>query len=517
MTTRIYRGLPDEPFATPSYLTIGNFDGVHRGHQALVESMLAAAHAQDCQAGVLTFDPHPLTVVRPDIPLHYLTAIDERIELLSAHGLDFVVVLPFTRATAATSAADFMRILVERLRLRSLWVGPDFALGRGREGTPERLALLGVDLGYTLHMIAPFQALGGPVHSSRIRGLLSEAGAVGEAAALLGRPYAVWGTVMRGAGRGRLLGYPTANLDVPASRLAPAFGIYACWAWSGARGYPAAVSIGVRPTFDNGAPSVEAYLLDFQGDLYGKELGLSFIRRLRPEQKFAGAEALIAQMDRDVAAARRILAAPPDDADRAHASPAAGVAGQPQALSPVEGRPTVPDAGPGRGVEGQPRALSPVEGPPAAPDAGAAEGVEAPEGSAIAPYWQELPHTADWAVRVHAADLRGLFARAAHVMYTLQDADFRRPITLARHVEAAADNPAELLVSWLNRLLLYQASGREMYTRFEIHDLSAVGLRATVYGYEGSPSHTEVKAATYWNLAVEETDEGWVATITFDV
>jgi riboflavin kinase / FMN adenylyltransferase len=460
MTTRIFHGLPTEPLDRPSYLTIGNFDGVHRGHQALVEGMLAAAHADGCQAGVLTFDPHPLAVLRPEIPLAYLTTREERIDLLSTHGLDFVVVLPFTRATAATTAPDFMRALVDSLRLQALWVGPDFALGRGREGTPDRLAELGTGLGYTVHQIQPFEFLGGPVHSSRIRGLIGRDGAVDQAAVLLGRPYRIAGPVTRGAGRGRKLGYPTANIAVAPGRLVPAFGIYACWAWIEDRGHPAATSIGVRPTFDNGAPSIEAYLLDFDDDLYDEVLGLSFVKRLRPEQKFPSVDALIAQMDRDVDATRRILGDPPDDAGT-----------------------------------------------------GTAKG----NGATAGAYWEEIRHTADWAVRVEATTQRQLFARAGHVMFELQEAEFDRPATLARSIEVQGDDTAELLVAWLNHLLLCQEVWREMYTRFAIHDLSPTGLRATAYGYEGAPSHTEIKAVTYWNLAVTESAAGWTATITFDV
>jgi riboflavin kinase / FMN adenylyltransferase len=450
MTMHIYHGLPADPLEQPCFLSIGNFDGVHRGHQALIESMQQAARAAGCQAGLLTFNPHPLAVVRPGSPLRYLTTMSERIALLQAHGLDFIVVLPFTRETAATSAADFMQALVAGLRLRSLWIGPDFALGRGREGTPARLQELGQAYGYSVELVQPYQVLAGPVHSSRIRAVLREDGAVDIAAQLLGRPYQVWGQVARGAARGRDLGFPTANLTLPADRLVPAFGIYACWAWLGAAGRPAAVSIGVRPTFDNGAPSVEAFLLDHQGDLYGERVGLSFIERLRPELKFPSAEALIAQMAADVEATRRILGNPESDA----------------------------------GEE---------------------------------PGWEEEAHTADWSIRVRGSSQRQLFARAAAAMYSLQDADTKQPVRLAREIAVVAKDPAELLVVWLNALLAQDEIHGEMYTRFAIHDLSAQGLRGIAYGYHGAPSHTEIKAVTYWGLDVAETPTGWTATVTFDV
>lgn len=440
------------------FLTIGNFDGVHRGHQALVAALAEAAHAAGCRAGLLTFDPHPLAVLRPDLPLVSLTSIAERAEFLAALGLDFMLVLPFTHQTAALSADEFMAEVAQHLALRRLWVGPDFALGRGREGNVGRLAAIGAQLGFEVHVVAPFSWQEQPVRSSRIRSLLSEAGAAEEAANLLGRPYALWGQVAEGDRRGRRLGFPTANVVPPSDRLVPANGVYACWAWRGSRGYPAVVNVGVRPTFDDpqrATRSIEAYLFDFTGDLYGQELGLSFVARLRGEQRFPDAAALRAQIEADVAAGRRILANPADHAGDADAS--------------------------------------------------------------IGPFWQELPHTADWAIRVTGSSQRQLFARAAAALYRLQDADPARPITLARIVQAQAEQLADLLVSWLNRLLWAQEVGGEMYTRFEIQAISDRGVLGVAYGYEGAPSHTAVKAVTYHDLAVERTADGWTAQVTFDV
>ncbi len=453
---RTYLGFPEHAFTQPAYLTIGNFDGVHRGHQMLVGRMAAAAHAAGCQAGLVTFDPHPLAILRPEAPLLYLTTATERAELLAAVGLDFVLILPFSRDTAALSAAEFMRRLTRHVPVASLWVGADFALGHDREGDVTRLTELGAELGYALEVVPPFDTHGETVRSSRVRTLLAQEGAVSLAAELLGRPYQVWGTVVQGAQRGRQLGFPTANLSVSAGRLLPAFGVYACWAWREARGYQAVVNVGVRPSFpaatglrDNAQPTVEAYLLDFDGNLYGERLGLSFVHRLRGEQRFAGMGELATQIGRDAQAARRILADPPD-----HASGA----------------------------------------------------------------WQELVHTADWAIRVAAATQQELFATTARAMYALQDADLTQPITLARSISASADAPPELLVAWLNRLLFSQELGGEMYTRFEIHEISATGLCCTAYGYRGTPSHTAIKAVTYYDLDVRpEMTGGWTATVTFDV
>jgi riboflavin kinase/FMN adenylyltransferase len=462
-----YLNFPAHPLASPAFLTIGNFDGVHRGHQMLVSEMVESAHAAGCQAGLLTFDPHPVAVLRPDLALPYLTSPEERADLLAALGLDFVLILPFDRATAALSAAEFMQQIVAHVPLCALWIGPDFALGRGRDGNAARLGEIGRELGYDLRVTPAYDWRGEPVRSSRIRSLLAGEGAVEQAAELLGRPYEVWGEVVHGAERGRTLGFPTANLALPAGRLVPAYGVYACWAWRGETGLPAAVNIGVRPSFDNGHPSVEAYLLDFNDDLYGETLGLSFIRRLRGEQRFTDIHALIAQMGSDVEATRRTLADPPDDA-----------------------RNSMLEAGsrPAR-----------------------AAGVE------TEPFWTELEHTADWAIRVTGESQRQLFARAAAAMFALQGADPWQPAVRARAVNVTAEDAPELLVNWLNRLLLGQELDGVLYTRFEIHEISPVGLRGIAYGYPGAPAHTAIKAVTFYDLDVHEAADGWAATLTFDV
>jgi riboflavin kinase/FMN adenylyltransferase len=451
-----YLDFPQLSLERAAFLTIGNFDGVHRGHQELVRAMIAAAHAVDCLAGLLTFDPHPLAVLRPQTSLAYLSAPEERADVLSALGMDFMLILPFDRAVAALSAEEFMARLTARVPLRALWIGPDFALGRGRGGNAERLAEIGRTAGYQVRVTPTYAWRGEPVRSSRIRGLLAQEGAVDLAADLLGRPYQIWGRVAIGAQRGRRLGFPTANVTPPSGRLLPAYGVYACWAWRGERGYPAVVNVGVRPSFDNGQPSIEAYLLDFAGDLYGEALGLSFIARLRGEMKFGDIAALVAQIGADAEAARRVLAQPPDHSESL-----------------------------GLGAD----------------DA----------------FWTELSHAADWAIRVTAASQRQLFARAAAVMSALQDAEPARPITLARSVQVEAENPPELLVAWLNRLLLGQELDGALYTRFEMHELSATGLRGVAYGYAGAPTHTAIKAVTYYDLSIEETAKGWDATVTFDV
>ncbi|MCB0256696.1 MAG: bifunctional riboflavin kinase/FAD synthetase [Anaerolineae bacterium] len=303
---RTYHDLPDPPFTTPSNLTIGNFDGVHLGHQALIAALIADARAAGRQAGLLTFHPHPAAVLRPDADHQYLTTIDQRLAIFEALGLDYAVVYPFTRATAATPARQFMARLRETLSLATLLVGPDFALGRNREGDVEALRGFGAVDGYTVETIAP-QVLGnGEVRSGRIRGDLSK-GDVESAARQLGRLYLVDGEVVDGAHRGRTIGFPTANLDIPADRLLPANGVYATWSTVAGRRRASVTNIGVRPSFDNGQRTVEAHLLDFSGDLYGQHLVLEFVAHLRPEMRFPGIDALREQIARDVAAARDLL------------------------------------------------------------------------------------------------------------------------------------------------------------------------------------------------------------------
>jgi len=305
---QIFHGLPSEPLARPTLLTIGNFDGVHRGHQALIEEMVKAAGEKACWAGVLTFDPHPLTVLEPERPPAFLTSLEERVELFAAMGLDFVVIYPFTLTTARTPARGFVTALYRRLRLAELWVGPDFALGHQRRGDVAALRALGEELGFILRVVPPFRWGGQPVRSTRIRALLQE-GSVAEAAELMGRPYRLRGRVTPGAGRGRALGFPTVNLVVEPNSVLPGNGVYAGWAEVKGQRYAAAINVGVRPTFESemSRRTVEAYLLDFEGQLYGQVVTLAFIERLRPERPFESAEALMEQIARDVAATRRAL------------------------------------------------------------------------------------------------------------------------------------------------------------------------------------------------------------------
>jgi len=301
--------LPPELAHTDTVLTVGAFDGLHLGHQALIRRSIARARAAPGPraAGLVTFAPHPAAVLYPERAPHVLTTPPAKLDLLRDVDLDLVAVIPFTSQLAATPARVFVQRLCARLNMRELWVGPDFALGSGRQGDLAVLKQLATELGFTVHQIAYVTQDGRRVSSSQIRGLLSE-GQVTAAAALLGRCYGLRGRVVHGAQRGRGIGFPTANLSVCPDCLVPAYGVYATTVTLDGVRYPAATNVGVRPSFDNGKPSIEAHILDFDQDLYGRELELTFVRRLRSELRFPSVQALIDQMHDDVAQTRRVLA-----------------------------------------------------------------------------------------------------------------------------------------------------------------------------------------------------------------
>lgn len=295
-----------------TWLTIGIFDGVHRGHRALLSRLVEGAHAAGCPAVVLSLHPHPAVVLGGQTNFAYLTPPDEKADLLTSLGIEAVITLPFSLALAAESAEEFMRRLAPALGLRHLLIGYDFALGRGREGNAARLAEIGQRLGYTVETFAAVRQGEKIISSSAIRAALT-AGEVAEAAGLLGYPYALRGPIVHGDGRGRHINIPTANLQIPPEKLIPANGIYATWAWVGGERFAAATNIGINPTFtpSRQTVSVETHLLDFSGDLYGQEVRLEFIARLRGEQRFPSVEALLVQIQADIAQTRKILSESP--------------------------------------------------------------------------------------------------------------------------------------------------------------------------------------------------------------
>jgi len=291
-----------------SVLTIGAFDGVHRGHQYLIGQLLQKARQTHRLAGLITFHPHPSAVLSPGNPTRYITTPGEKAALLERLGLDIVAILPFNWEMAQTSARHFIKIVSQQLRMTELWVGSDFALGYGREGTPDVLRALGQEMGFSVETITPVVWKGEIISSTRIRSLLFR-GQVRKATELLGRYPSLAGEVVRGAQRGRCLGFPTANLEVRAERAVPANGIYAVYAVLGEERYQGVANVGVRPSFDNGERTVETYIMDFEADIYGYDLVVEFVQRLRPEKRFTDIKKLIAQIERDIVRARRILAA----------------------------------------------------------------------------------------------------------------------------------------------------------------------------------------------------------------
>ena len=304
---RTIRGLESYPSeAAPAAVALGIFDGVHLGHQAILDTAVRRARAAGIQAVACTFEPHPMDVLQPERAPAPIASLDERLAVIGERGIDVTVVLAFTLELARMEPEAFVKdVLHGRLRTRQVVVGYNHTFGRGARGDARLLEALAPRLGFEATVVPPLLIDGVPVSSSEIRTAL-RAGDVARAARYLGRPYGITGEVVRGAGRGRGLGFPTANVRPERPLLVPA-GVYACRARVGDRNEPAVVNIGVRPTFGETVLAVEAYLLDFSGDLYGSRMTLAFVEHLRGEQKFPDVEALRAQIAADVEHARRVL------------------------------------------------------------------------------------------------------------------------------------------------------------------------------------------------------------------
>jgi len=320
---KTFRALRDAHLDTPTWLTIGNFDGMHLGHQALAERTVARARADGALTGgarsaLLTFDPHPAAVLRPGAELLHLTSPWERLRLAAERGVEIGVIQPFTLEIAALGARDFLLLLREHLHLAGLVVGPDFALGRRREGDLAMLRLLGEELGFAVDVVDAVTWQGRSVRSSAVREAL-QSGDLATANAMLGRTFALTGVVTLGDQRGRTIGVPTANLQPHADAVIPANGVYATRAtlalpdklWS----FVAATNVGTRPTVDGMHRRIEAHLLDFPpaelpDDLYGQMLTVEFVHRLRDEVRFGGLDELMAQIQRDIAATREVMRRP---------------------------------------------------------------------------------------------------------------------------------------------------------------------------------------------------------------
>lgn len=309
---RLLRSLDQLDRARPRTVTVGAFDGLHRGHLVLLRTLVRVAAAAGAVPTVVAFDPHPDAVLR-GAPPALLCDLEERLERLATAGIGETVLEPFDRALAATPAAGFLERLGAGAGLVAVVMTPESAFGRGREGTPETVARIGRELGFRVVPVAPLRSGGASISSGRIRMAIA-AGKLAEARRWLGRPAAVTGLVVAGANRGRSLGFPTANLAFDAPVCLPPDGIYAVGAtWRDASGAPRAAggvaSLGVRPTFGPGERTLEVHLFEIDEPLYGTRLRVEFLRRQRGERRFGDPAALVRQMERDAARARVIVAA----------------------------------------------------------------------------------------------------------------------------------------------------------------------------------------------------------------
>jgi riboflavin kinase/FMN adenylyltransferase len=287
-------------------LTIGVFDGVHLGHRHLISKLKELAGKQGNLSGVITFSQHPQEVLSPKTRLPSLTGLEQRLALLEDEGIDIVIPLPFTPQLANLSPKQFLSLLKEYLKMKGLVVGPDFALGKGRQGDINALRKLGQEMDFSLTVVPPMTIDGETVSSTAIRKALAE-GDIKRAQKLLGRPFRLQGRVGSGDKRGIKLGFPTANLEVEPGQALPVGGVYACRAYINNQSYPAMTNIGTRPTFGGGPRLIEVYLLDYNGDLYGHELAIDIIERLRDEKKFDTPEQLIEQIAEDVKKGKAML------------------------------------------------------------------------------------------------------------------------------------------------------------------------------------------------------------------
>lgn len=291
-------------------VTIGNFDGVHLGHQQLFHTVSQLARQHQGTAVAITFEPHPLQVVCPEKGIKLISNPEQKIELIEQAGVDELLILPFTKELASMAAEEFVdRVLVATLGVKELVVGYDYAFGRGRRGDPEFLKARGVKQGFRVEVIPAFQVCGMVVSSSKVRELVT-AGRMEEVTCLLGRYYQLRGVVQEGKRRGgSILGFPTANLTLNENDLCPKHGVYVTQVIYDGKCYGGVLNIGYNPTFADGKLAAETHIFDFNQDIYGKPIKLNLLKHLRPERRFAGPEELAAQIAKDTTEAQKVLAA----------------------------------------------------------------------------------------------------------------------------------------------------------------------------------------------------------------
>jgi riboflavin kinase/FMN adenylyltransferase len=304
---RIVRGIESTPpESTGGVVALGVFDGIHLGHRKILGFAVDRSRALSVASLACTFDPSPVEVLQPERAPVPITTLDERLELIAEAGVQVTIVLPFTTALASMEPETFIEdVMLKKLGVREIVVGFNHRFGRGARGDPALLETLAARLGFRAHVVAPLIVDGGPVSSTEIRAAL-QGGDLARAYRLLGRAYSLGGEVVRGAGRGRTLGFPTANVKPDRPPLIP-LGVYACWAWVGGERHKAVVNVGSQPTFGENAVAIEAHLLDFEGDLYWCRIRLAFVRRLRAEMRFPSVDELRKQIGTDAAEARSLL------------------------------------------------------------------------------------------------------------------------------------------------------------------------------------------------------------------
>src|ERR671921_2657854 len=305
---RLFHGTDNAEIQRPTVLTLGVFDGLHLGHQLIMQTVVERARTVGAVPTVKTFDPHPRAVLLPESAPPLLQTFDQKVEAFGVLGVEQTIVIRFTREFASVRAEEFLRdVVYERLQAREAYLGRGFAFGRGREGDIELLRRVSRELGFFADEVPEVRLRGRRISSSRIRGLLAD-GRVNLARRMLGRPYGVEGVIVRGQQRGRTLGFPTANLR-PANRVIPRAGVYVTATLIEGAWRRSVTNVGVRPTFEKEAePSVETFVMDWGGDLYGDVVRVRFLRRLRDERRFASVEELKRQIGRDAARARNYFA-----------------------------------------------------------------------------------------------------------------------------------------------------------------------------------------------------------------
>lgn len=287
-------------------LTIGVFDSVHAGHRYLLKKLQERAAERNLLSGVVTFSPHPQSVLHPRSQLPWLTSLDDRVGAFRKLGVNIVSVLTFTPKVARLSAREFISLIKKNLGMRGILVGPDFALGKGKEGNIDLLRSLGCEMGFSVDVIPPFKINGEIVSSTLIRRALAE-GDMRKVKNLMGRYFYLEGKVITSEKRGRVLGFPTANLDIKPQQALPENGIYATIAQVEGGHFPSATNVGIRPTFGTGEEMVETHLLNYKGNLYGKDMRVEFVQKLRDEQRFSSSEELKTQIEKDIREVEAIL------------------------------------------------------------------------------------------------------------------------------------------------------------------------------------------------------------------